>query len=125
MKTSVFKTVLLMAGISLSSLTFAQQKDLRTPEERASFQTARMTEKLKLSSGQENTVASINLTYARQNQVLLETGGRNLRTARQLQTQMKKKDGELKTVLNQEQYQQYLAMKESMKSELKTRRRQN
>ncbi|WP_421825463.1 hypothetical protein [Larkinella sp.] len=124
MRTNLSKTVCFIALLLLSASAFAQRGELGTPEERAARMTARMKEKLNLSAEQEAPVAAINLKYAKQNQALMETGGRNLRTARQAQAVMKKKDEELKKVLNVDQYQQYQAIKEEMKAELKERRKQ-
>ncbi len=124
MRTNLSKTVCFIALLLLSASAFAQRGELGTPEERATRMTARMKEKLNLSAEQEAPVAAINLKYAKQNQSLLETGGRNLRTARQAQAVMKKKDEELKKVLNADQYQQYQTIKEEMRAELKERRKQ-
>ncbi|WP_133299841.1 DUF4890 domain-containing protein [Larkinella punicea] len=124
MKTNLSKAVCFIVFLLLSAPSFAQRGELGTPEERATRMTARMKEKLNLSAEQETPVAAINLKYAKQNQVLIETGGRNLRTARQAQAVMKKKDEELKKILNADQYQQYQAIKEEMRAELKERRKQ-
>ena len=124
MKTNLLKTIFFFSLILISTASFAQRADLGTPEERASKLTAKMKEKLNLSGDQESSVAEINLKYAKQNQSLVETGGRNLRTARQVQSVMKQKDAELKKVLNNDQYQQYQAIKEEMKSEHRDRRKQ-
>ncbi|KAA9356470.1 hypothetical protein [Larkinella humicola] len=124
MKTNLSKALCFVALLLFSVSSFAQRAELGTPEERATRMTARMKEKLNLSAEQETPVAAINLKYAKQNQALLETGGRNLRTARQAQAVMKKKDEELKKVLNSDQYQQYQAIKEEMRAELKERRKQ-
>ena len=124
MKTNLSKAVCFIALLLLSASSFAQRGELGTPEERATRMTARMKEKLNLSADQETPVAAINLKYAKQNQALMESGGRNLRTARQAQAVMKKKDEELKKVLNADQYKQYQAIKEEMRAELKERRKQ-
>lgn len=124
MKTNLSKAVCFVALLLLSTSSFAQRPELGTPEERATRMTARMKEKLNLSADQETPVAAINLKYAKQNQALIETSGRNLRTARQVQAVMKKKDEELKKILNADQYQQYQAIKEEMRAELKERRKQ-
>ncbi|GAB3921025.1 hypothetical protein [Larkinella terrae] len=124
MKTNLLKTALFLIVLLAASASFAQRAPLGTPEERAAKLTARMKEKLNLTADQETPVAEINLKYARQNQSLMETGGRNLRTARQVQSSMKEKDKELKKVLTADQYKQYQTVKEEMKAELKERRKQ-
>lgn len=124
MKTNLLKTTLFFLFLVTSTTTFAQRSTFGTPEERAAKLTARMKEKLNLSAYQEAPIAEINLKYARQNQSLLETGGRNLRTARQVQNSMKEKDNELKKVLNAGQYKHYQTIKEEMKEEMKERRKQ-
>ncbi|RRB06647.1 hypothetical protein [Larkinella rosea] len=124
MKTKLLKTALFLIILMSGTASFAQRGNLGTPEERAASLTTKMKEKLNLTADQEVPVAEINLKYARQNQSLLETGGRNMRTARQVQNSLKEKDRELKNVLNADQYKQYQVLKEEMKAELKQRRRQ-
>lgn len=113
-----------VAMILVSLTSVAQQRQIGTPEERASRQTARMKETLQLSPDQESSVAAINLNYAKQAQSLLETGGRNLKTAREARSMMKRKDDELEKVLSKDQFKQYQDIKEEMRDAMKERRRQ-
>ncbi|MVM41722.1 hypothetical protein GO730_35350 [Spirosoma sp. HMF3257] len=125
MKNNLITLILSIPLILISIGSFAQRGDqLGTPEERATRQTARMKEALKLSPEQETSVADINLKYAKQMQSVMETGGRNLKTARAAKSIMKSKDKELKEVLDKDQFNQYLTIKEEMMSKLKERRRQ-
>jgi len=124
MKNNLLTIALSFSLFLLSISSFAQQRQVGTPEERASRQTARLKETLNLSPDQETAVASINLKYAKQAQPLLETGGRNLKTAREARSMMKSKDDELEKVLTKEQFKQYQDIKEEMRSAMKERRRQ-
>lgn len=124
MKVKAIKHAFSVALFLVSLTSFAQQRQIGTPEERASRQTARMKETLQLSPDQESSVAAINLKYAKQTQSLLETGGRNLKTAREAKSIMKSKDDELEKVLNKDQFKQYQDIKEEMRDAMKERRRQ-
>ncbi|GAB4032291.1 hypothetical protein [Spirosoma gilvum] len=124
MKNNLLITILSVLFVLFSFVSFAQQRQMGTPEERASRQTARMKEVLKLSTEQETSVADINLKYAKQVQSLMETGGRNLKTMREARSIMKSKDKEMKDVLNKEQYKQYEALRDEMRSAMRERRRQ-
>lgn len=124
MKNNLLITLLSFVLILFSFGSFAQQRPVGTPEERASRQTARMKEVLKLSPEQEPTVADINLKYAKQIQSLMETGGRNLKTMRDAKAIMNSKDKEMKEVLNKEQYRQYEDLRDEMRNAMRERRRQ-
>ncbi|QHV96930.1 hypothetical protein [Spirosoma endbachense] len=124
MKSNLVNVILSVTLVLISISSFAQRGQLGTPEERATRQTTRMKEALNLSAEQETSVADINLKYAKQMQSLLETGGRNLKTARAAKSSMKSKDNELKEVLNKDQFNKYLALKEEMMSQMKERRQQ-
>ncbi|GAB4016417.1 hypothetical protein [Spirosoma koreense] len=124
MKNNTSKAILSIALVLVSVMSFAQQAQLGTPEERATRQTARMKEVLNLSADQETSVADINLKYAKQMQSVLETGGRNLKTARAAKSLMKSKDTDLQKVLNKEQFGKYQDVKEEMINQMKERRRQ-
>ncbi|GAB4003903.1 hypothetical protein GCM10028808_00460 [Spirosoma migulaei] len=125
MKSNIVTLILSVSLILISIASFAQRgSQLGTPEERATRQTARMKETLKLSPEQETSVSDINLKYAKQMQSVIETGGRNLKTAREAKSIMKNKDKELKEVLDKDQFKQYLTIKEEMMNQLKERRRQ-
>ncbi|QDK81062.1 hypothetical protein EXU85_21590 [Spirosoma sp. KCTC 42546] len=125
MKSNIVTLILSVSLILISIASFAQRgSQLGTSEERATRQTARMKETLKLSPEQETSVSDINLKYAKQMQSVIETGGRNLKTAREAKSIMKNKDKELKEVLDKDQFKQYLTIKEEMMNQLKERRRQ-
>ncbi|QIP14987.1 hypothetical protein G8759_21350 [Spirosoma aureum] len=124
MKNNLVNAILSVALVLISISSFAQRGQLGTPEERATRQTTRMKEALNLSAEQETSVADINLKYAKQMQSLLETGGRNLKTARTAKSSMKSKDNELKEVLTKDQFNKYLTLKEDMMSQMKELRQQ-
>lgn len=117
-----YQLTTLIATISLfliSVSTYAQDRRVGTPEERATRQTIRMKEVLNLSPSQESDIAAINLKYAKHIQPLLETGSRNLKTLREARSIMKRKDKEMKTVLTKVQYQQYQEIRKEMRSTLR------
>ncbi|GAB4001768.1 hypothetical protein GCM10028807_58740 [Spirosoma daeguense] len=123
MKINVVNVVMVVFLSLLSMGSFAQQREVGTPEERANRQTARMKEALNLSPDQEKNVAAINLKYAQKNQPLLENGGRNLKTLRQVRSIMSDKDKEMKAALRSDQYKQYEAIKEEMRNNMRKSRR--
>lgn len=95
-----------------------------TPEQRANRQTALMKKQLSLTPEQETAVATINLKYAQQMQSVIETGGRNRNTLKQVRDINDSKDAELKKVFDKDQYKQYEAFKDEQKDRLKQARGQ-
>ncbi len=93
-----------------------------TPEQRADRQTAQMKKRLALTAEQEPTVAAINLKYAKQMQTLIETGGRNRQTLKQISDITESKDAELKTVFTADQYKQYETLRDEQKDRVKEMR---
>ncbi|WP_080057708.1 hypothetical protein [Spirosoma aerolatum] len=124
MKNNLLSSVFVFSLVLFSLVSYAQQRPIGIPEERATRQTARMKDVLTLSPEQEISVADINLKYAKQAQSLMETGGRNLKTMREAKAMMKSKDKEMKEVLTKDQYKQYEALRDEMRSAMRERRRQ-
>jgi len=92
-----------------------------TPEQRAQMQTSMMQEKLGLSAEQLTAVSKINLDIANQMQPIIEsTEGplMKLRSARDVEAQ---RDAALEKVLQPEQYQQWLAVKEEIKQRVEAK----
>ncbi|OIN56240.1 hypothetical protein [Arsenicibacter rosenii] len=118
------KKQLIITGLCLvlAVPSFAQQRQVGTPDMRAKRQTERMNESLNLTETQLTSVSAINLKYAREMQPILQDGERNLKTARQARDIMQRKDKEMKAVLDAAQYQQYEQMKEALRKEVKERR---
>lgn len=107
-----------------STLSRRHQLANTTPEQRADRQTALMKNQLSLTPEQETAVAAINLKYARQMQSVIETGGRNRNTLRQVRDINDNKDADLKKVFDKDQYKQYEAFKDAQKDRLKQARGQ-
>jgi len=88
-----------------------------TPSVRAALQTEVMVRKLSLSPEQRTQVEAINLKYANQMQPLLE--GSKWTLMRQAKTVDEAKDGELRAVLNPQQFDGYLAAKDEIRDKMK------
>lgn len=96
-----------------------------TPQQRAERQTKQMKQRLSLTADQETAVAAINLKYAQQAQSLIDGGERNRETLKQVREMMSSKDGELKKVLDKDQYNQYDAFRDDQRNQMKQNRRGN
>jgi len=107
-----------------NTMSRRQQLANTTPEQRANRQTALMKKQLSLTPEQETAVATINLKYAQQMQSVIETGGRNRNTLKQVRDINNSKDAELKKVFDKDQYKQYEAFKDEQKDRLKQARGQ-
>jgi hypothetical protein len=122
---SQFYVVVLMAiafGLQCSC-GYGQQnfKDLKNapPEKRAEFQTNLMKTRLKLNAGQVKKAQAINLKYAEKFQPIIKsTDSRpvKLKAAMALQ---KEKDKELQAVFSKEQYEEYTAFEQELRSKLR------
>ncbi|MCS6929995.1 MAG: DUF4890 domain-containing protein [Saprospiraceae bacterium] len=87
-----------------------------SPEQRAEQQTALMKERLVLSDAQVAKVQEINVKYARQMQEVRQKNEGDWEAMRaQLMTLRQAQDQELQTVLTQEQWQQWLAVREEVR----------
>ncbi len=87
------------------------------PEKRAEQQTATMTEKLSLSEAQTAKVKEINLKYANKMKEARDNAGGDRETMRATMTTLRgEQDKELQTVLTEEQWQQWLKIREEMKN---------
>ena len=116
-KSLAFFFILLIAGAS----AFAQQQGKgqgwgsATPEDRAKRQTDMMKTQLNLTAVQEPKVADINLKYAKKMEDVRNISDTAVqrKSAMNIQTQ---KEKELKGVLSDAQYKDYLKMVEEMKN---------
>ena len=87
------------------------------PEKRAEQQTANMTEKLSLSEAQAAKVKEINLKYATKIKEARDTADADRDAMRATMTSIREEqDKELQTVLTEEQWQQWLKIREEMKN---------
>lgn len=107
-----------------NALSRREQLANTTPEQRAERQTALMKKQLSLTPEQETAVATINLKYAQQMQSVIETGGRNRNTLKQVRDINDSKDAELKKLFDKDQYKQYEAFKDAQRDRLKQARGQ-
>lgn len=111
------KLVMMLALAAATVGVQAQDKDHKTPQERAQMQTGRMTKELSLTTEQAAKVEAINLKYAnefeakradqKKEREAVRAEGKSIRDAH---------DAELKAVLTPEQYTQWQAKKEAMKA---------
>jgi hypothetical protein len=137
MKSNLMLTLLVSAFVSVQAYaqnapasestqadTRRERMASRTPEERAERQTAQMKQQLSLTADQEKTVAAINLKYVQQNQKLMASGDRNAETMKQMRDAMEARDGELKSALTKEQYQQYETMRNEQRNRMRDGRGQ-
>lgn len=112
------KQLLMTAMLAVMTVVAqAQDKERKTPEERAKMRTEHMTEELGLSADQAARVEAINLKYAGQ--------GEALRKQREVERAEARKNGkalrdahdaEMKDALSTEQYAKWQAKKEAMKA---------
>lgn len=91
----------------------------KTPEERAKMMTDRMKEKLVLTDAQYTPVYNIHLKYAKKNEELKQSTEDKKAKGQKFQALQTEKDKELKTVLTDEQYKKYQALKQEKKDEMK------
>lgn len=118
----IFTLLLLVVGLLTSVGASAQadttgQRVKLTPQERADKLTAIMSQKLLLSADQRQKVAAINLKYAELNQ-------QSKRNVDALKANADARNAEMKAVLNDAQYEKYLAMEDKVKERVKARIRE-
>lgn len=88
----------------------------RDPEKRAEQQTATMTEKLSLSEAQTAKVKEINLKYATKIKEVRDNAGGDREAMRAAMTALRdEQDKELKAVLTDEQWQQWVKIREEQR----------
>lgn len=123
--TTTFNTTIVMLTMLLGSLSVSgqdrQRQDLTT-EEKAEMQTNMMADKLSLTEDQKTLVYEINFKYAAEMETIMQEG-RTRETMRKLRDMSGRKDEELKSVLDEGQYSQYLTLKEEMRQKMKERRK--
>lgn len=125
------KHVLAISAIlMISTSSFSQDKLDQvfagtTAEERAQNQTERMTEHLELTDVQQDKIYTINLRYAREMETAYRASGGKLQRMKRMRAVGQKKDGELKGVLNADQYKKYQQMKDAMRETVKERSKEN
>ena len=96
-----------------------------TPEQRAAFQTKLMTEKLSLNASQAKKVEDINFKFAQKFQPMLTSSGSRMSKIKQFKALQEQKDAELKTVFTKDQFAQYQAFEQELRSKMMARMKDN
>ena len=95
-----------------------------TLEERADFQTKRMEEFLNLNDKQTEKIREINLRYSNEKQQIFESEESRQEKRGKFRGLHEHKRNELKTVLSEEQYEEYCSKRKEMKRKRRERRNQ-
>jgi Spy/CpxP family protein refolding chaperone len=104
--------VLLLLALLFAMPAKAQQMDAAalkksTPQQRADWQNKMMKDDLKLTDAQYQQVRKLNLEYAQKMQPLFTLDENRFSKGLKARAIMKEKDGKLKAILNEEQYDNY------------------
>jgi len=105
--------------ILLGGKMFAQDVETKlSPEERARFQTEWMKQNLSLSDDQLVQIEPLNLKYAQKMEEVKAISGKigKLKKAKAI---MDEKDGQLKKILNKDQFDVYLEKREEIRDKMK------
>jgi hypothetical protein len=116
-KRSIGRLILLQVCLLFTTVAVHAQTEERTPltaEERATKWTQWMKDELNISAEQETKVHEINLKYAQQAQTVRSQEGSRKSKFKEVKSIDDAKDGELKTVLTPEQFEQYQTKKRDM-----------
>lgn len=112
----------------LASMTLAaqaQEKDKKTPQERAKARTEHMTKELALSPEQQAKVEAINLKYADQVEAVRSEREAERTAKREAAKAMHDAhDAEMKAVLTADQYTKWVAKKQEAKAKHMEKRKQ-
>lgn len=112
----------------LASMTLAaqaQEKDKKTPQERAKARTEHMTKELALSPEQQAKVEAINLKYADQVEAVRSEREAERTAKREAAKAMHDAhDAEMKAVLTADQYTMWVAKKQEAKAKHMEKRKQ-
>jgi len=120
------KKPLMIAALALLTAVgaIAQDKQPKTPQERAAAQTERMVKELELSPDQATKLGALNLKYAEQAEVMRQqevadrgakkAKGKEMRDAR---------DADMKGLLSSEQYAKWQTQRDAAKEKHKEKRK--
>lgn len=123
------KKLMMIAMLTAATVAaHAQEKDRKSPQERAHMMTGKMTKELSLDTEQAAKIEAINLKYADQVEAM--------RAEREAEREARLKDGkgkamreahdaEIKAVLTPEQYVKWQAQKEEMKAKHMEKRKEH
>ncbi len=117
----VFAGVLLLIGSAHASHHGGKMTGHGSPQDRAAQQTEHMTEALGLSEEQSRQVGEINLKYATEAQASLETSATREERHNRMREIMARRDGELREVLDDQQYERLQNMRNEMRKAWKKR----
>ena len=114
--------MLLLVAVHSSGVVTAQSKftEEQKKELQAKFEAYR--EKLNLTEEQQEKVKPINTTFFEGLAGIKESGGSKLSKLKAFRKLSDKRDKQMKEVLDKNQYDTYLKMKEEMKEEMKSKR---
>jgi protein CpxP len=118
--------VALFAGSSL--ISFGQEKEVKTPEQRAEKKTEILTKKLDLNANQQTKVAEMNLKTAKEVDAIKSNQNLSKEEKKNAVKQLREtKQAELRGVLSSDQQQKFDKMKEKreQKREKIEKRRQD
>lgn len=110
--------LLVFSLLLVSGSLFAQPGGWNAdPEQRAAQQTATMTEKLALSEAQAAKIQEINLKYAHKMKEARDSAAGDREAMRATMGVLREEqDAELKTMLTDEQWQQWIAYREELRA---------
>ena len=121
MKTKLF---LFLAAVLLTIGNLnAQNRQQRSPEERAKNQSERLTEKLKLNDDQKQKVYDIVLKYAKERGTQMSSDMTREQRMEEFQKTQKKESEELKEIFTDEQKKEYDKYLEEMRERRRNDRR--
>ena len=119
------KAMILLAAVMLwLSPALAQERQQKSPEQRAAKITEWMKTNLKLSEDQVTKVGEINNRYAMKVDDIRKSTPDKKQKKSSIKALDKDKDGELKAVLSDDQFKSYLAKKEEMKEQIKQKKKE-
>lgn len=121
----VLVAILLISNVSLAQNKLDKLFNETTPDERARYQTERMSDRLPLKQEQWQTVFEINLKYTRKMEQVYNQGGGKLQRLKLMKRVGEQKDAELKLTLDPAQYRKYEQMKDELRESMKERAREN
>ncbi len=97
----------------LTTAANAQEKERKSPEERAKMQTERMTKELGLSPEQAARVEALNAKYAEEAEAYrAQMEAEREKRKQEGKARLEAHDADLKAVLTPEQYTQWMALRE-------------
>ncbi|QTY26592.1 hypothetical protein [Flavobacterium sp. CS20] len=120
---STLQILSLFSILLWSCQSTAQRSKIRnaSPEDIATKQTKYQSKRLDLSDNQTKQLKSINLKYAKELEAYREKD-KSEHSYEEVQTLKQKQNQEVKAILSEEQYQQYIALKNENQERLKKRR---